>query len=71
MITKKVEIEGMTCGHCVKWVTDALMGVNGVKDAQVSLESRDALVEMDETVATDDALADAVRRVGYNVTSVK
>lgn len=71
MITRKVEIDGMTCGHCVKWVTDALMGINGVKDAQVSLESRNAIVEMDETVATDETLADAVRRVGYNVVSVK
>jgi copper chaperone len=60
----------MSCGHCVKWVTDALMGVAGVTDAQVSLESRNAIVEMDETVATDEAVADAVRRVGYIVVGV-
>jgi copper chaperone len=70
MITRKVDIEGMTCGHCVKWVTDALMGVNGVTDAQVSLESRNAIVEMDETAATDESLAEAVRRVGYTVVGV-
>ena len=71
MITKTVEIEGMTCGHCVKWVTEALMGVKGVADAQVSLESRDAIVEMDETVVTDEAIFDAVRRIGYAVVRVK
>jgi copper chaperone CopZ len=70
MITRKVDIEGMTCGHCVKWVTDALMSVSGVTDAQVSLESHNAIVQMDETTATDEALADAVRRVGYTVVSV-
>jgi len=70
MITRKVGIEGMTCGHCVKWVTDALMSVQGVTDAQVSLESRNAIVEMDETVATAEALADAVRRAGYTVVNV-
>lgn len=70
MTTRKVDIEGMSCGHCVKWVTDALMGVEGVTDAQVSLESRNAIVEMDETLATDEALAEAVRRVGYTVVSV-
>lgn len=70
MTTRKVDIEGMSCGHCVKWVTDALMGVEGVTDAQVSLESRNAIVEMDETVATDEALTEAVRRVGYTVVSV-
>lgn len=70
MTTRKVDIEGMSCGHCVKWVTDALMSVNGVIDAQVSLESRNAIVEMDETVANDEAIADAIRRVGYTVVSV-
>jgi copper chaperone len=70
MITRKVDIEGMTCGHCVKWVTDALMSVGGVTNAQVSLESRNAIVEMDETAATDESLAEAVRRVGYTVVSV-
>jgi copper chaperone CopZ len=60
----------MSCGHCVKWVTDALMSVEGVTDAQVSLEARNAIVEMDETVPTDEALADAVRRAGYTVSGV-
>lgn len=70
MTSRKIDIEGMSCGHCVKWVTDALMNVNGVKDAQVSLESRNAIVELDETVATDEAVAEAIRRVGYTVVSV-
>lgn len=70
MVTRKVQIEGMSCGHCVKWVTDALMGVNGVKDAQVSLEARNAVVEMDETVANDEMLAEAVRKAGYTVAGV-
>ncbi|MBF0292434.1 MAG: heavy-metal-associated domain-containing protein [Nitrospinae bacterium] len=70
MTSRKIDIEGMSCGHCVKWVTDALMSVNGVKDAQVSLESRNAIVEMDETVATDEAVTEAIRRVGYTVVSV-
>lgn len=70
MTTKELSIEGMSCGHCVKWVTDALLSVEGVTDAQVSLESRHAIVEMDETVATDEAISEAVRRVGYTVLSV-
>ena len=70
MTTKNISIEGMSCGHCVKWVTDALMSVEGVTDVQVSLESKNAIVEMDETVAADEALAEAVRRAGYTVLSV-
>lgn len=33
-------IEGMSCMHCVKSVTDALKAMKGVKKAEVSLENK-------------------------------
>lgn len=33
-----LEIRGMTCGHCVKAVTDALEGTPGVEKAVVTLD---------------------------------
>ena len=40
MQTITLNIEGMTCGGCVKSVTSILEGVNGVDKAEVSLETR-------------------------------
>ena len=59
-----LKIEGMMCAHCAKHVRDALMGVAGVKDAEVSLEKGCAVVE----TAPDcdaSALIEAVKNAGY------
>lgn len=33
-----LEIRGMTCGHCVKAVTEALQAADGVESAAVTLD---------------------------------
>ncbi|MBI5814994.1 MAG: heavy-metal-associated domain-containing protein [Nitrospinae bacterium] len=69
-MTKKVGIEGMNCGHCASWVEETLKKVDGVMDAQVSLEAKNALVDLDEAKVTDEMLRDAVVRAGYTVSNV-
>ena len=60
-----LKIEGMTCGHCVKSVTDALEQVEGVSKAEVDLTAGRAVVEYDETQADPRALVAAVIDEGY------
>jgi len=61
MIT--IEIKGMTCGHCVRAVTEALQGVPGVeKVLDVNLESGEAKVQ---GTADPAALVKAVEEEGY------
>lgn len=57
-----LEITGMTCDHCVRAVTEALLSVPGVTEAQVTLKPGQALVK--GSVATDDLVA-AVSAEGY------
>lgn len=45
-MTKKLLIEGMTCGHCVMHVEEALKGIFGVKSVKVDLEGKKAVVEL-------------------------
>ena len=40
MQTITLNIDGMTCGGCVKSVTRLLEGVEGVEKAEVSLENK-------------------------------
>jgi len=47
MNTVELEIQGMTCGSCVKHVTKALQSVPGVNRVEVDLASGRALVEGD------------------------
>lgn len=56
-------VGGMTCDDCVAHVTESLESVPGVKDAQVDLASRSALVTARSDVP-GSALASAVRASG-------
>ena len=59
----KLKIEGMTCHHCVKAVTEALGQVQGVdKVIEVSLEQGQAVVSGNPDAA---ALISAVAEAGY------
>jgi copper chaperone CopZ len=62
--TIALDIEGMTCGHCVQTVTKALAGVPGGRRAEVDLKAHAATVEAKEGTATE-ALVAAVAEAGY------
>ena len=63
MKTLKLEVSGMSCGHCVQAVRQALEGVPGVKVENVQVGS--ASVAFDEQQATVGDLVDAVYNAGY------
>lgn len=67
MATATLKVSGMSCGHCVKAVTQALEGVAGVRSAQVDLADARATVDYDESTTSLRALADAVGEEGYTV----
>jgi P-type Cu+ transporter len=58
-------VGGMTCASCVSHVEKALKGVPGVTSARVNLATERATIEGLEGVVDLAALADAVRRAGY------
>jgi copper ion binding protein len=62
-----LEVRGMTCRNCVRMVERKLSETPGVRKATVDLAAGSAAVEYDPELATRDALADAVRALGYEV----
>lgn len=62
-----IDVNGMTCMHCHKTVTDAISGVNGVESVDVSLEDNNATVDFDAEVTNLDAIKQAVVDAGYEV----
>ncbi|OGO77373.1 MAG: heavy metal transport/detoxification protein [Clostridiales bacterium GWB2_37_7] len=67
---KKITIEGMTCGHCVMHIEEALKGICGVKSVKVDLEGKAATVELAHEVA-DEKLKAAIEEAGYEVKHVE
>ena len=62
-----IDVNGMTCMHCHKTVTDAISGVNGVESVDVSLEDSNATVDFDAEVTNLDAIKQAVVDAGYEM----
>ena len=58
-MTKVISIEGMMCNHCTGTVQKALEAVEGVKAVTMSLEQKNATVELASDVA-DEVLTKAV-----------
>lgn len=66
MATITLNIDGMTCGGCVKSVTKVLNDLDGVRSATVSLENKNAQVEFDEGKIQIAQLVEAVGDAGYD-----
>lgn len=65
-MAKKItmNVEGMTCGHCVMNVTKALESAEGVKKAKVNLKKASATVSVEDGVDASKLL-DLVKNAGY------
>ena len=68
-MTKVISIEGMMCNHCTGTVQKALEAVEGVKTVTMSLEQKNAAVELASDVS-DEVLTKAVVDAGYEVKGV-
>lgn len=67
---KKVLIEGMSCGHCVNHVKEALSELNGVTNVDVNLDGKYAILEATGEVK-DEELKTAINEVGYKVIGIE
>ena len=66
MTETTLNVEGMSCAHCVNAVQTALRNTPGVKTAAVEMGSAD--VDYDESAVSPRQLADAVAEEGYTAT---
>jgi copper chaperone len=65
MQTVKLNVEGMTCGHCVNSVEKAVKEI-GAK-ANVDLGGKTVTVEYEESKVTIEAIKEAIEEQGYDV----
>ncbi|MCF8087529.1 MAG: heavy metal translocating P-type ATPase [Desulfotignum sp.] len=65
-----INIDGMTCMHCVKNVTDRLNALEGISSTQVNLEKKQAVVESKQPV-DKDLVTRTITDAGYTVTGIE
>jgi copper ion binding protein len=68
MTATTYDVQGMTCDHCVRAVTEEIGGIDGVSSVDVDLKQGIAVVEGD---ADPDAVRAAVSEAGFEVTGVR
>ncbi|MDF1504119.1 heavy-metal-associated domain-containing protein [Roseisolibacter sp. H3M3-2] len=66
MSTIKLEVEGMSCGHCVKSVRDALAEVPDVAVERVDLGSATVVTYAETPAGVEERLVEALRDAGYD-----
>jgi Cu+-exporting ATPase len=63
----QLKIGGMSCSFCVSTIQKAAGRLDGVAEASVNLAHEEALVRFDHERVSPQAIADAIRDVGYTV----
>ena len=67
MAETKMEIEGMSCQHCVMAVKKALGGVPGILESNIQVGS--AAVKYDESKIKKEEIEAKIENAGYKVKS--
>lgn len=67
---KKILIDGMSCGHCVNHVKEALSELNGVISVDVNLKEKYAILEIN-TAIKDEDIKLAIDDAGYEVVGIE
>lgn len=67
--TVTLDVPSMTCATCPITVRKALENVDGVIDAKVTWEPKQAVVTFDDNKTSIDALTEATKNSGYPSTA--
>ncbi|WP_332647560.1 copper chaperone CopZ [Lysinibacillus sp. 54212] len=62
-----LNVQGMSCGHCVKAVEGSVGGLGGVQSVKVNLEEAQVEVAFDETQVSLDQIKETIDDQGYDV----
>lgn len=62
-----LQVEGMSCNHCVEAVTKALKAVQGVDSVAVSLAEKKVSIGYEDASVTPEQLKEAIEDQGYDV----
>ena len=64
----QLQVENMSCGHCVGAVTKAVQGIDATAQVQIDLASKSVKVESSGAL---DSIKAAIVDAGYPVTSAQ
>lgn len=65
MTTTTLNVQGMSCGHCVNSVETAMRNLGA--NAKVDLAANSVTIDYEETKVSLDSIKEAIEEQGYDV----
>ena len=66
-MNKIINVDGITCEHCVDTIKEAVEILDGVFSVDVDIEKKQVVVEFDEKIAKAEDLIDKIEEVGFEI----
>ena len=66
-MNKIINVDGITCEHCVDTIKEAVEILIGVLRVDVDIEQKQVVVEFDEKLAKPEDLIDKIEEIGFEV----
>ena len=67
MANQTLNVEGMTCDHCVQTIKKAVNNLVGISRVEVDLENKQVAVEYDKALVKLDSITDKIVEIGFEV----
>lgn len=69
--TTVIKLPSMQCGTCKKKITKVLKQLDGVKDVNVNIDTKEANITYDNSIVTVSQLEGAITAAGYDANDKK
>ena len=67
MANQTLNVEGMTCDHCVQTIKEAVSNLVGISRVEVDLENKQVAVEYNKALVKLDSITDKIVEIGFKV----
>ena len=67
MTHQVIQVDGMTCGHCVETVTQAVQSLQGIQKVTVDLDKKQVTLDYDEQKIGLAGISAKITEVGFEV----
>ena len=67
MANQTLNVEGMTCDHCVQTIKEAVNNLVGISRVDVDLENKQVAVEYDKALVKLDSITDKIAEIGFEI----
>lgn len=62
-----LEVQGMSCAHCVNSIENSVGNLNGVKSVKVNLDTSKVDVEFDSGIISLEEIKNEIEEQGYDI----